>query len=79
MTAETSNIERAAEITQIPDKIMFVAGGGLIILGAAGLGWLLVGGAAVTYIPAEIVKRWAKKKRLNKNYFLQTNITFASG
>jgi len=66
MTPETSKIERAAEITQIPDKVMFVAGGGLIILGVAGLGWLLVAGAAVTYVPAEIVKRRAKKKRLSK-------------
>jgi hypothetical protein len=66
MTPETSSVERVAEVLQIPDKIMFVTGGGLIILGAAGLGWLLVGGAAITYIPAEIVKRRTKKKRLSK-------------
>jgi hypothetical protein len=66
MSAE-SKIERAAELSQIPDKIMYLVGGGFILFGAAGLGWLLVAGATVTYVPAEIAKRWAKKRRLAKS------------
>lgn len=54
-------VERIAELSQKLDVVVFIIGGGIILLGYKTLGWVIVFGNAITYVGAEVAKKWARK------------------
>jgi hypothetical protein len=60
-----SVIERGAELFKKADKAFIAIGSGVYLLINQAVGAAIVIGSAITIVPADMFKRWAKKKRVS--------------
>lgn len=64
MSAERKSIlERGAEVSKKIDKTLIAVGSGIYVLFSAAVGAAIIIGSAITIVPAEMIQRWAEKRR----------------